>query len=95
MLKIMFKTAWRSSLRHRQFSLLNILGLSIGITTCLLIALYVQDEISSDDFHSNKDRLFRVNQSYIWGDWDDQMSTTGPNVAIALRTDIPEFEHVT
>jgi len=95
MLKIMFKTAWRSSIRHRQFSLLNILGLSIGITTCLLIGLYVQDEISSDDFHSNKDRLFRVNQSYIWGDWDDQMSTTGPNVAIALRTDIPDFEHVT
>lgn len=95
MLKIMFRTAWRSAIRHRQFTLLNILGLSIGITTCLLISLYVQDELSSDNFHQNKSRLFRVNQSFIWGDWNDQMSTTGPNTALALRADIPEFEHVT
>ncbi len=91
----MFRTAWRSAIRHKQFTLLNILGLSIGITTCLLIGLYVQDELSSDNFHQNKDRLYRVNQSFIWGDWNDQMSTTGPNVAIALRMDIPEFEKVT
>lgn len=95
MLKNMFKTAWRTSIRHKQFSLLNILGLSIGITTCLMIGLYVQDELSYDNFHENSDRIYRINQSFIWGDWDKQMSATGPNVAIALRSEIPEFEQVT
>lgn len=96
MLSNMFKTAWRTSMRHKQFTLLNILGLSIGITTCLMIGLYVQDEMSYDNFHENKDRIYRINQSAIWGDdWEQQMPGTGPNVAIALRTDIPEFEEVT
>lgn len=96
MLSNMFKTAWRTSMRHKQFTLLNILGLSIGITTCLMIGLYVQDEMSYDNFHQNKDRIYRINQSSIWGDdWEQQMPGTGPNVAIALRTDIPEFEQVT
>ncbi len=95
MLTNMFKTAWRTSIRHKQFTLLNILGLSIGITTCLLIGLYVQDELSYDSFHKNKDRIYRINQSYIWGDWNEQMGNTGPNLGIALRTDIPEFEQVT
>ncbi|MFT7382407.1 MAG: putative ABC transport system permease protein, partial [Roseivirga sp.] len=95
MLKNMFKTAWRTSIRHKQFTLLNILGLSIGITTCLIIGLYVQDELSYDKFHKDSDRIYRVNQSFIWGDWDEQMANTGPNLGIALRTDIPEFEQVT
>lgn len=95
MLRNMFKTAWRTSIRHKQFTLLNLLGLSIGISTCLMIGLYVQDELSFDSFHQNKDRIYRINQSSIWGDWDQQVANTGPNVSIALRTDIPEFEQVT
>uniref|UniRef100_UPI004048322E ABC transporter permease n=1 Tax=Roseivirga sp. TaxID=1964215 RepID=UPI004048322E len=95
MLKNMFKTAWRTSIRHKQFTLLNILGLSIGVTTCLIIGLYVQDELSYDSFHKDSDRIYRVNQSFIWGDWDEQMANTGPNLGIALRTDVPEFEQVT
>lgn len=95
MLSIMFKTAWRSALRQKQFSLLNILGLSIGITTCLLIGLYVKYELNYDSFHTKSDRIYRINQSFIWGDWNEQQATTGPNVALALSADIPEFEEVT
>lgn len=95
MLNIMFKTAWRSALRQKQFSLLNILGLSIGITACLLIGLYVKYELSYDSFHAKSDRIYRINQSFIWGDWNEQQPTTGPNVALALSADIPEFEEVT
>lgn len=95
MLSNMFKVAWRNSLRNRQFTLLNILGLSIGITASFLIGLYVLDETSFDNFHQHKERIYRINQSSIWGNWEEQMSGTGPNVAIALRSDIPEFEQVT
>lgn len=95
MLYNMFVIAWRNALRHKQFTLLNILGLSLGITACLLISLYVQDELSYDNFHEKGDRIYRINQSYIWGDWNEQSASTGPNVALALKTDIPEFEEVT
>ncbi len=95
MLRNMFKIAWRNSVRQKQFTLLNILGLSIGITACLLIALYVQDELSYDNFHEKGDRIYRVNQPFIWGDWNEEFASTGPNVAVALRADVPEFEEVT
>ncbi|MCE7994458.1 MAG: FtsX-like permease family protein [Roseivirga sp.] len=94
MLRNMFKIAWRSAIRQKQFALLNIFGLSIGITACLLIALYVQDEMSYDTFHEKGDRIYRVNQPFIWGDWNEQYGSTGPNVAVALKTDVPEFEEV-
>ena len=95
MLRNMFKIAWRNAIRQKQFTLLNLLGLSIGITACLLIALYVQDEMSYDKFHEKGDRIYRVNQSMIWGDWNEQFASTGPNLAVALRSDAPEFEQVT
>jgi len=95
MLKNMFKTAWRSALRQKQFSILNIVGLSIGITTCLLIGLYVQAELSYDNFHEKADRIYRVEQPMIWGDWNERMSNLGPNVALALAEDAPEFEALT
>ena len=95
LLKTMFKIAWRSALRQPQFTLLNILGLTLGISVSLFIGLFIHDELSYDTFHENKDRIYRVNQPNIWGDWDDQISSTGPNVAVALREDAPEFEQVT
>ena len=87
--------AWRSALRQRQFSLLNVLGLSIGITTCLPIGLYVQDELSYDNFHEKADRIYRIEQPMIWGDWNDRMSGLGPNVGLSLRAEAPEFEEIT
>lgn len=95
MFKNMLKMAWRSALRQKQFSLLNVLGLSIGITTCLLIGLYVQDELSYDNFHEKADRLYRIEQPMIWGDWNDRMSALGPNVGLALRAEAPEFKQIT
>jgi putative ABC transport system permease protein len=91
----MIKVAWRSALRQKQFTVLNIAGLTIGIATCLFIGLYVYDELSYDTFHTKGDRIYRINQPLIWANWDAQFASTGPNVAIALRTDAPEFEQVT
>ncbi len=91
----MFKIAWRSALRQKQFTLLNIAGLTIGIATCIIIGLYVFDEMTYDTFHAKGDRIYRINQPLIWADWDAQFASTGPNVAIALKTDAPEFEQLT
>ncbi len=95
MLKNYFKIIWRNLIREKQFTFLNILGLTIGIASCFMIGLYVYSEMTYDTFHEKGDRIYRVNQSYIWGDWNKQYASTGPNVAVALRQDAPEFEEVT
>lgn len=95
MFQSMMTMAWRNALRQKQFTILNLLGLVIGISTCLIIGLYIHDESSFDTFHEKSDRIYRVNQPYIWGDWNKIMATTGPNVAVALREDASEFEQIT
>lgn len=95
MLRTMFTIAWRNAIRHKQFALLNILGLTIGITATVIISLYVLNQYSYDNFHSKGDRVYRINQPMIWGDWNEPFASTGPNLAIALRSDVPEFEEVT
>ncbi len=95
MIRNYIKMAWRTAIRQKQFTILNILGLSIGIATCFMIGLYVYSEMTYDAFHEKADRIYRVNQPNIWRNWDNLASNTGPNVAIALRNDAPEFEEVT
>ncbi|MEO9869609.1 ABC transporter permease [Ekhidna sp.] len=95
MFKNNLKIAWRNAIRQKQFTLLNVLGLTIGIATSVVIGLYVYDETTYDQFHANGDRIYRVNQPNIWLDWTEQISTTGPNVATALREEVPEFEQIT
>lgn len=91
----MFKIAVRNAVRHKQFTTLNLLGLTLGIATCVAIGLFVYDETSYDTFHPDGDRIYRVNQPMLWGDWNEQFASTGPGVAEALREEAPEFEEVT
>ena len=95
MIKSMLKIAWRNALGQKQTTILNIVGLTIGITTFLIIGLFVYHQSSYDRFHEHGDRIYRVNQPMIWGDWQRAMSPTGPHVATALKQEIPEFEEVT
>jgi putative ABC transport system permease protein len=60
MLKSYFKIAFRSLWRHRIFSLINILGLSVGMTACFLIFLFVRFELSYDNMHGRADRICRI-----------------------------------
>ncbi len=64
MVKNHFKVSVRSMLRKKTFSLLNVLGLGIGIASCLLILIFVQNELSYDKYNSKYDRTFRVLQRY-------------------------------
>jgi putative ABC transport system permease protein len=91
----MFRIAWRNAIRHKQFTILNLLGLSIGITTCMAIGLYVYNESTYDTFYPKGDRIYRVNYPMIWGDWTVKFAQTGPGLAEAMREDLPEFEEVT
>lgn len=64
MLKNYFKIAYRSLLKHKGYTFINISGLAVGIASCLLIAFYVQDELSYDRYHENADRIYRVLHAY-------------------------------
>jgi putative ABC transport system permease protein len=60
MLRNYLRTALRNLWRHKTFSFLNILGLTIGMSACFLIFLYVRFELSYDNFHSKEDRIYRM-----------------------------------
>ena len=60
MYKNYLKTAWRNLVRNKAFSLINIMGLTIGITVCMMIYLFIMNEFSVDDFHKEGDHIYRV-----------------------------------
>ena len=70
MFKNWIKTALRNLFKHKGYSLINIAGLAIGMTGCLLILLYVQHELSYDSFNEKADRIYRVAGYYRYGGRD-------------------------
>ena len=95
MIKNYFKTAWRNIKRNKLFSLINISGLSLGIATCFIIMLYVQDELSYDKFNENADHIARmVFRADINGGKINE-SVTMPPVAQTMKNDFPEVQDAT
>lgn len=93
MLRNYFKTAWRNLLRHKGYAGINILGLAIGIAACLLILQYVSFELSFENFHANKDRIYRVQQDrYDKGKLSTQWAAGAYGVGNAFKDGIPEIE---
>jgi len=90
-----FKIALRNLWRNKSFSAINILGLSIGISVCFIIMLFVQDELSYDRFNKKADRIVRVVfKASINGGKINESTVMAP-VAQALKTDYPEVEEAT
>ena len=92
MFKNYFKTAFRNLWRNKTFSLIKLLGLSIGLTVCMLIFLYTKDEITYDRFHENKGQLYRVIQTFQMGRHPSQ--TIGITNGIIGQTFAKEFPEV-
>lgn len=88
-LKIAFRALWRSKIH----SSINVLGLSLGIACCVLIALFVKDEITFDAFHSKADRIYRVFVKEDWGENQQFFNTTTPMpMGPALKDNLPDVE---
>ena len=95
MLKNYFKIAWRNLLRNKAFSFINILGLSIGISVCFIIMLYVQDELSYDKFNVKADRTYRIAFKATMNGGKINESNIMPPVAAAVKREYPEVEEAT
>jgi putative ABC transport system permease protein len=91
-----FKTALRNMLRNKGMSFINIFGLAIGMTCCLLIMLFVKDETSYDKQHKDSNRVYRVVKDFVNDDGSKLPdATTPPALAPAMQNEIPEIEKVT
>lgn len=86
------KIAFRQLTKHKGFSIINISGLALGMTACLLMLMFVVNETSYDNFHPNKDRIFRVITD--WGKEGSRMKFAGamPAIAPTLNEEVPEVE---
>lgn len=91
MVKNYFKIAFRSLLKNKGYSFLNIFGLTIGITCASLIFLWVEDELSFNDSFGNQDQVYYVPTNHNFeGEWTTFYSTPGP-LAKVLKDEIPEI----
>lgn len=89
------KIAYRSLARNRGFTILNTLGLSVGVAAALLLFMVVRYELSFDTFHAHYDLIYRVMRQDIYPDGNSQVTPGNPlPMLAALKTDIPQFEKV-
>ena len=93
MLKNYFKVALRNLWKNKGFSAINIFGLAIGIATCLLISLYVLDELSYDRYNRNANRIYRVNADIKFGGDEQRLAVCPDPMAFAFVKDYPEVEN--
>lgn len=86
-------TAWRNIVRNKIYSFINISGLAIGLTASILILLFVNNELSFNNFHKDEERLFRVGVNFPKWDGPDEYGKSCPVVmGPALREYFPEVE---
>ncbi|GAB3967878.1 ABC transporter permease [Spirosoma terrae] len=95
MLRNYLKIAWRNLVLHKGFTAINVIGLAVGLVTCLLIILFVLDELSYDRYYANADRIYRMT---IYGRMDKKdirlAYAAGP-AGQALQQESPGVEAVT
>ena len=91
MFKNYIKTAFRSLLKNKGFTAINVLGLALGLATCLLIVFYVIDELSYDRFNTKSDRIYRVNTDIKYGGNTSSYAISPPPLSAALKN-FPEVE---
>jgi putative ABC transport system permease protein len=92
----MFRNYVKITLRYlrnnKLFSVINIFGLSIGLFCCMLIVLYLSDELSYDSYHKNISRLYQVGTVFITGGKEDRFPAEPAVMAENLKRDFPEIQ---
>lgn len=95
MFRMLFLIAWRNLLRNRLVTVINLSGLAAGITSCILIFLYVDTEISYDQHWENNERIFRLNEEVRLQDKVDPFALTSMRVSKEISNQFPEVQEQT
>ena len=90
-----FKIAWRNLIKNKVFSLINIVGLAAGLSCCMLIGLYVYDELSYDTQHPDVGQLYQIGTVFVRPDGETKTAATPYPVADALQLEYPEIASTT
>ncbi|MFA8343570.1 MAG: ABC transporter permease [Rhodothermaceae bacterium] len=85
-----FKISYRNMIRHKTYSIINILGLAIGMAACIIIGTYLLSEISFDKFHKNYDRIYRVTTFLDFGSNPVHLASSNYPAAAELKERYPE-----
>ena len=89
------KLTFRHLLRQKGFSLINIIGLTVGLTSCILIGLFIRDELSYDTFHTNSDRIERMTMEWGRGTSTNKVANTGTKPGPQFKRIFPAVEDFT
>ena len=92
MLKNYFKIAWRNITRHKTYTIINVLGLALGICACLVIYLTTSFEFSFDRFHPDKDRIYRIVGEFQPASGEKRFANSPTEGEAGFQTRIPGFE---
>ena len=84
--------AWRNLVKNRVFSFINIFGLSVGLTCCILISIYIYHEISYDKHHKNGDRVFRLGTVFIDQGVEERGANSSAPLGRLMQQEFPEIE---
>jgi putative ABC transport system permease protein len=97
MLNSYFKIAWRNLMKYKFISFINLFGLTVGLTCCLLILTYIRYELSYDRYNQNADRVYRLTRDFNNenGDVSMRMATVAPPFGYYLPTDFPQIQKMT
>ncbi|MEP6513852.1 MAG: ABC transporter permease, partial [Parafilimonas sp.] len=97
MFKNYFKTAWRNLLRNKMFSLINVLGLTVGLASVIFILIWIQNELSYDKYNLNADRTYRVDREFLNPDGSTNIHLASVALPFAplLEKNFPEIEKLT
>ena len=91
MFKNHLKIAYRNFIRHKLYSFINVFGLAIGLSICMIISLWVIRELSYDSFHENAHRIYRVERELFRDNLYSRWPITGGYYKRALISDYPEI----
>ncbi len=92
MIKHYFKIAFRNLWKNKGFSAINIIGLAVGLATCLLMLFYVTDELSYDKFNEKADRIYRVDGDIKFGGNHFVLAVAPDPMGPVLKNDFPQVE---
>ena len=90
MIKNYFKIAWRNLKKNKLYAFVNLVGLTVGIASCLLIGVYIKHELSYDRFNEKADNIVRVAMEYNFGGAPQKIAVTGTKVGPQFKRTFPQ-----
>lgn len=95
MFKNYFKIAWRNLMKNKVFSFINIIGLSVGLTCCMLITLYVLNETNYDTYQKNADNIYQIGTEFIGLGNFKKLPNTPAALGEMMKQSFPEIQQTT